>query len=157
MVPLARRLRLPVVNNDWVRKCFSKKQLLPYQPFLLADRSSQDTEEVFVSDDSDQDPDFVPERKRRKTSSFDHPPPPTPAQKPKRKSVDPPSPVLFNPFGVTVTNERGEEVDPDSLECLKIFAKRGKRVEETNKQMNREFRGFKLFCTKSTSIGPGKA
>ena len=68
MVPLARRLRLPVVNNDWVRKCFSKKQLLPYQPLLLADRSSQDTEEVFVSDDSDQDPDFVPERKRRKTS-----------------------------------------------------------------------------------------
>ena len=58
---------------------------------------------------------------------------------------------------MTVTNERGEEVDQDSLEGLKIFVKRGKRVEETNKQMNREFRGFKLFCTKSSSIGPEKA
>ena len=131
-INLARRLGLPVVNKDWVGHCFNEKQLLPYQPFLMPDVSSQDPEEVCISDDSDLDPDFVHVRQKRKTFSFDHHPPPRPAQKLKRKSADPPPPVLSNPFGVRVTNERGEDIDPDSLEGLKIVAKRGKRVGETN-------------------------
>ena len=50
-VALARRLGLPVVTNDWVRDFFTKKQLPPYQPFLLPDRSLEQMEEVILSDD----------------------------------------------------------------------------------------------------------
>ena len=66
---LARRLGLPVVTNDWLRECYIRKQLLPCQPFLLLDRSVEDKEAVILSADSDQYPDFVPE-KRENTFFF---------------------------------------------------------------------------------------
>ena len=192
----ARRLGLPVVTNDWVRQCYMKKQLLSYHPFLLLPATSLESpEEIILSDDSDQDPDFVPpkgrllnplsslakaaktpkrkaaeppedsdqdpdfapQKGRRHSFSCAPLPPPKAAKKPKRKSADPPAAVPSNPFKVTVTNDKGEVVDPDSLEGLAIFAKRGKRVMETTRQMEREFRGFKLFCAKCASIGPDRA
>ena len=66
----------------------TRKQLLPFQPFLLLYRSVEDTEEVILSDDSDQDPDFVPEKRRRSTSSSEFPPLFKAAQKRKIKSAD---------------------------------------------------------------------
>ena len=93
----------------------TRKQLLPFQPFLLLYRSVEDTEEVILSDDSDQDPDFVPEKRRRSTSSSEFPPLFKAAQKPNIKSADRTATVPSNPFKVAATNERGEEVDPDFL------------------------------------------
>ena len=74
---LARRLGLPVVTNDWLRECYIRKQLLPCQPFLLLDRSVEDKEAVILSADSDQYPDFVPEKRETHFPSNLPPPPPS--------------------------------------------------------------------------------
>ena len=104
----------------------TRKQLLPFQPFLLLYRPVEDTEEVILSDDSDQDPDFVPVE-RRSTSSSEFPPLFKAAQKPKIKSADPTATVPSNPFKVAATNERGEEVDPLPLrEVVRYLARQGK-------------------------------